>query len=141
MRENAFRNSFHTSSICASSRKDIHDLNGIHCYWRNAAAVTLAVHNNHEEVTARNLLYDKRSATQTETEAKCCKINSSTLNMYSLMSVDIVNIRFINSSGLKQYLIQPSQSMLPVVSLMVRSETKAGYSVSHGTIVVLPRDL
>lgn len=40
-----------------------------------------------------------------------------------------------------RYLTQPSQSMLPVVSLMVRSETKAGYSVSHGTIMVLPRDL
>lgn len=33
--------------------------------------------------------------------------------------------------------IQPPQSMFPVVSLMVRSETKAGYSVSHGTIIVL----
>ncbi len=33
--------------------------------------------------------------------------------------------------------IQPPQSMFPVVSLIVRSETKAGYSVSHGTIIVL----
>ena len=38
----------------------------------------------------------------------------------------------------RPYLKQPSQSMFPVVSLMVRSETKAGYSVSHGTILVLP---
>lgn len=51
-----------------SSRKDIHDLNGIHGYWRSTAAVTLIVHNNHEEVAAGNLLYDKRSAAQTETE-------------------------------------------------------------------------
>ena len=38
----------------------------------------------------------------------------------------------------RPYLKQPSQSMFPVVSLMVRSEKKAGYSVSHGTILVLP---
>lgn len=36
------------------------------------------------------------------------------------------------------YLKQPSQSMLPMFSLMVLSETKAGYSVSHGTCMVLP---
>ena len=39
------------------------------------------------------------------------------------------------------YLEQLSHSMVPVVSLMVRSDTKAGYSVSHGTIMVFPRDL
>lgn len=53
------------SKICVSSRKDIHDLDGIHGYWRRTAAVTLIVHNNHKEVAAGNLLYDKRSATQT----------------------------------------------------------------------------
>lgn len=36
------------------------------------------------------------------------------------------------------YLMQPSQSRLPVFSLMVLSETKAGYSVSHGTCMVRP---
>lgn len=34
--------------------------------------------------------------------------------------------------------MQPSQSRLPVFSLMVLSETKAGYSVSHGTCMVRP---
>lgn len=33
------------------------------------------------------------------------------------------------------YLEQSSQAMFPVVSLMVRSETKAGYSVSQGSRV------
>lgn len=41
-------------------------------------------------------------------------------------------------ASLNWYLTQPLQSTLPVVSLMVRSETKAGYSVSQGTIMVLP---
>lgn len=36
------------------------------------------------------------------------------------------------------YLMQPSQSRLPVFSLMVLSEMKAGYSVSHGTCMVRP---
>lgn len=36
------------------------------------------------------------------------------------------------------YLMQLSQSRLPVFSLMVLSETKAGYSVSHGTCMVRP---
>lgn len=38
----------------------------------------------------------------------------------------------------ESYLMQPSQSMLPMFSLMVLSETKAGYSVSHGTCMVGP---
>lgn len=46
----------------------------------------------------------------------------------------------MTGGAISPYLKQPSQSMLPAVSLMVRSETKAGYSVSHGTIMVLPRD-
>lgn len=50
--------------------KDIHDLDGIHGYWRNAATVTLIVHNNHEQVAAGNLLYDKRSAAPTMTTIK-----------------------------------------------------------------------
>lgn len=49
---------------------DIHDLNGIHCYWRNAATVALIVHNNHEQVAAGNLLYDKRSVAQTLADVK-----------------------------------------------------------------------
>lgn len=47
----------------------------------------------------------------------------------------------INRQFTLQHLMQPSHSMFPVVSLMVRSDTNAGYSVSHGTIMVLPRDL
>lgn len=38
----------------------------------------------------------------------------------------------------RPYLKQPSQSRCPVFSLMVLSEMKAGYSVSHGTCVVWP---
>lgn len=59
--------SFYISNICVSSGKDIHDLDRIHCYWRGTAAVTLIVHDHHEEVATGNLLYDKRSAAQTET--------------------------------------------------------------------------
>lgn len=51
-----------------SHQKDIHDLNRIHGHWRSTAAVTFIVHNNHEEVAAGNLLYDKRSEAQTETK-------------------------------------------------------------------------
>lgn len=47
----------------------------------------------------------------------------------------------INRQFTLQHLMQPSHSVFPVVSLMVRSDTNAGYSVSHGTIMVLPRDL
>lgn len=36
------------------------------------------------------------------------------------------------------YLTQLSQSIFPTVSLMVRSDTNAGYSVSQGTNIVLP---
>lgn len=68
--ENADRKGFHISNISVSFRKDIHDLDGIHGYWRSTAAVTLIVHNNHEEVAAGNLLYDKRSAAQTQTGVK-----------------------------------------------------------------------
>lgn len=50
--------------------KDIHDLNGIHCYWRNAATVALVVHNNHEQVAAGNLLYDKGSVVRTLADVK-----------------------------------------------------------------------
>lgn len=57
-----------TCATGVSFRKDIHDLNRIHSYRKSAAAVTLIVHNNHEEVAAGNLLYDKRSAGHTETE-------------------------------------------------------------------------
>lgn len=49
-------------------KKDIHNLVGVHGYWRRTAAVTLIVHNNHEEVAAGNLLYDKGPAAQTETD-------------------------------------------------------------------------
>lgn len=69
--------------------KDIHDLDGIHGYRRRSAAVTLIVHNNHEEVAAGNLLYDKRPAAQTETETSYNMI-SSRLNIYCLTWIDIV---------------------------------------------------
>lgn len=55
--------------------KDIHDLDWIHGYWWGAAAVTVVVHNDHEEVAAGNLLYDKGSAAQTETD---CNYNRTT---------------------------------------------------------------
>lgn len=57
---------FYISKICVSSGKDIHYLDRIHCYWRGTAAVTLIVHNHHEEVATGNLLYDKRPVAQTE---------------------------------------------------------------------------
>ena len=42
--------------------KDIHDLYRVYGDWRCRAAVTLVVHDDHEEIAARNLLYYKRSA-------------------------------------------------------------------------------
>lgn len=56
--------------ICVSSRKDIHDLDGIHGYWQGTAAVALIVHNNHEEVAAGNLLNNKWPADQRRTQTR-----------------------------------------------------------------------
>lgn len=61
-----------------------------------------------------------------------CQNQSCRLNIHAFSSGTVMVLL---------YLMQPSQSMFPVVSLMVRSETKAGYSVSQGTIKVLPRGL
>lgn len=128
---------FSSWNVSASYRKDIYDLNGIHCHWRSTAAVTLIIHNNHEQVAAGNLLYDKRSAAQTQS-----LILKKSLMLVKCNQMILLDYYFmINRQFTLQHLMQPSHSMFPVVSLMVRSDTNAGYSVSHGTIMVLPRDL
>lgn len=77
------------SNIPVSSEKDINDLDGIHCYWRSFAAVALFVHDNHEEVAAGNLLYDKRSAAHTEREFKYFNVcNVRRLNTNHLTWID-----------------------------------------------------
>lgn len=78
---------------------------------------------------------------------KICSTNTKSNFKKSLMLVKynqmiLLDYYFmINRQFTLQHLMQPSHSMFPVVSLMVRSDTNAGYSVSHGTIMVLPRDL
>ena len=44
---------------CFNQVKDIHDLYRIYGDWRGRAAVTLVLHDDHEEIAAGNLLYYK----------------------------------------------------------------------------------
>lgn len=54
--------------------KDINDLDRLHGYRRGGATVTLVLHNNHEEVTAGNLLNDKRPEKEREREREQCHV-------------------------------------------------------------------
>lgn len=55
-----------------------------------------------------------------------------------LLSTTTIKRLLLGICWITKDLTQPSQSVWPMFSLMVLSEMKAGYSVSHGTCMVRP---